>query len=138
VVGTLGVWDQNALKQTVVASYAEPLGFLLHLYNAVARLTGGLRLPKVGERFPFLYGAFLSAADPEILRCLLGKVHKEWSGRGYSHLFVGLPDGSPLAPALRGLSAMTLRSSVYLVYWDDPSLELPSRQWVPNLEIATL
>lgn len=140
VVGTLGVWDQSAFKQTLVASYSRRLARVRPLYNTVAAVRGVPRLPPEGTELRLLYGALLSATDdePETAEALVARARADCSGRGASYLVLALAEGHPLAGALARHAARTLASRVYAVYWPEDPVPEFERDRRLHLEVATL
>lgn len=141
VTATLGVWDQNPFKQSVVMGYSWSYRLARPLLNLGAQFGLSAKLPGVGESFPYLYAALVSCApgEPDLLESLLATALHDWSDRGYAYLLIGVHENSPFVDLLQSLSAMRLSSTIYLVYWEDclDSI-LPSTATVPHLEIATL
>jgi hypothetical protein len=140
VVGTLGVWDQSAFKQTVVSSYSGRLTLARPLYNAYAALRGVPGLPGAGTELRLLYGGFLSAVGDasDTAAALLERALADCSGRGASYLVLGLAEGHPLSTAIAGHAARRLRSNVYAVYWADEGVPAFDRGRPVHLEVATL
>jgi hypothetical protein len=140
VVGTLGVWDQSAFKQTVVSAYSRRLGRARRLYNAYASLRGVPGLPPAGTHLRLLYGAFLSAAGDasETAEALVERALVDCSGRGASYLVVGLAEAHPLSGAIARRAARRLASRVYAVYWPDEGVPDFDRGRRLHLEVATL
>lgn len=140
-LGTFAVWDQSAFKQTVVTGYSGWTRFSRPAITLAARLGLAPPLPAIGHPLSCLYAALLSSrdSDPEVFRRLLQTELAFWSRRGYTYLILGLCDGHPFLPAVEKLSAMTLVSTLYLVYWSDAvPPQLPSACRIRHLEVATL
>jgi hypothetical protein len=136
-LGTFAVWDQQSFKQTVVTSYAPRVRMARPFYNALARLHGRPRLPDVGEPIRLVYGACISADDPNVFDALLDHACAQWSGRGHDYLAIGLSRDHLLSPAAAARAARTIDSSIYIVYWNEK--ERPALDGrLPHLEIATL
>jgi hypothetical protein len=140
VIGTLGVWDQTPVKQTVIAGYSAGLSLVRPLVNLAARLRGHLGLPPVGQEVRAAHASMVSVEgdDPETFKRLLETARADWSGRGFSYLALGLAEGSPFAAAARRLSARSFQSEVYLVHWPDEEPTFPDGVRPLHLEIATL
>ncbi|MBP9749176.1 MAG: hypothetical protein KBD21_00325 [Candidatus Pacebacteria bacterium] len=141
ILGTIGVWDQHAFKQTVVRSYSKSFTAIRPLYNIYATLRSFPHLPPAGSFVRNLYGSFISVKDddPRVFRSLIDAVRKDWSGKGYAYLAVGFHENHPLTSTLIESSARLLKSILYLVYWpsDEQQIQLP-QQKIPHVEIATL
>ncbi len=138
MVGTLGVWDQSAFKQTVVSSYSRRLAYVRPLYNVLASARGIPGLPAAGTEIRMLHGAFLSAADSGTAEALVERALADWSGRGASYLVVGLTEDHPLSAAVARRAARRLVSRVYAVYWPDEGVPTFDRTRPVHLEVATL
>jgi hypothetical protein len=59
----LALWDQRAFKQSVIKAYRPPLQYFSRVYNAFARLSKRVELPKTGEALEHLYIAFFACDD---------------------------------------------------------------------------
>lgn len=142
LTGTLGIWDQEAFKQTVVSGYSRGLRVARPILNGLSRVAGTPKLPPAGGSVVNAYGVLVSARDndPRILRALLKEAIRRLGGRGYAYLLLGLHEGHALLPEVASCATRTLSSSTYLVYWSDrcESQILPSEHRLPLLEIATL
>ena len=141
VAGTLAVWDQNGFKQSVIAGYSLGLAAIRPALALAARLGLAPRLPHKGQALPCLYAALVSSreSDEGVFRELLETVLTERSGTGYAYLLLGLCDRHPFCGVVEKRSVMRIDSRIYLVYWQDwePG-QLPSRDRIPHLEVATL
>lgn len=140
VTGTLGVWDQQSFKQTIVTDYSAKMKLIKPFYNGVARLRGYPTLPRVGDRIRSVHASFVSAKDDnlQVFESLIGKACSDWSGRGHDYLLVGLSEGNKLAVVARRLASRELRSRIYLVHWPDEKVVLPKNERLAHLEVATL
>jgi hypothetical protein len=137
VAGTLGVWDQQSFKQTVVTSYSRKMQLVRPFYNLLAYIKGNPRLPPTGANINILYATFLSGNTP-IFAPLLNRVCLDWSGKGYDYLSVGLCEGNELAAVASRYATQHIASTVYVVYWQGASVLLPETSVPLHLEIATL
>ncbi len=139
VTGTLGVWDQQAFKQTIVASYSPNMRRIRPLYNAFARMRGIPSLPAIGAPVKTVYAAFVSSADddPCVMESLIGAARRDWSGRGFDYLALGIVQGHALEPVIATAACRKINSTLYLVNWADDGVMLPAFGPV-HVEIATL
>jgi hypothetical protein len=139
IAGTLALWDQEELKQTVVTGYSGALRFLRPVMAAAAKFGLAPKLPPPGGSLRCLYAAMIGARDQDAFGELLESAIAERSGAGYAYLLLGLSDRHPFREVVERHSAMTIRSRIYVVYWSDSRpAELPSPDRIPHLEIATL
>ncbi|WP_321476133.1 hypothetical protein [uncultured Paludibaculum sp.] len=141
IAGTMAVWDQSGLKQTVVNGYSRKMMALRPFLNAASHFGLAPRLPSPGRSLPCLYAALLSSrdSDVEIFRSMLETVIAEHSDRGFAYLLVGLCDRHPFCEVVEQRAAMKVASDIYVVYWRDcPPVSPPSTTRIPHLEIATL
>lgn len=136
-MGTLGVWDQQAFKQTVVTAYAKKMQFIRPGYNLLATLQGTPRLPRVGAKINMLYATFLSGGTA-IFAELLRQVCRDWSNRGYDYLSVGLCDNNDLSSVINPYAVQKIASTVYMVYWKNADVVLPDLGRPVHVEVATL
>ncbi|MCA9791778.1 MAG: hypothetical protein KC910_08280, partial [Candidatus Eremiobacteraeota bacterium] len=131
LVGAAALWDQRAYKQSVVEGYAGPLTGLRGLVNGLA---GNRLLPPVGEELAMAYLACWVAPDPDILARLIGAVASRARRRGLAYLCVGMLEGDPLWPALRGFFGFDYSSLIYRVA---PGEEVKDER-LDYLELGTL
>lgn len=141
IVGTLGLWDQAAYKQTVVRGYGGLLHSARPLLNGALRLIGAPTLPAPGQPLRFVYASFLAIADddPALFRGLLRQAYHLASERGYAFLMVGLVARDPLLPIAQKYLHVPYRSRLYTVFWADGAAfdeRLDDR--LPALELAAL
>jgi hypothetical protein len=140
VVGTLGMWDQSAFKQTRVARYARQVAWVRPLYNAYAATRGVPGLPRPGAEVRTLYAAFLSAEgdSDEVAAALIERARGDWAGQGHAFLAIGVAEGHPLERTIARHGCRRLLSLVYAVYWPDAPTPSFDRSRRLHLEIATL
>jgi hypothetical protein len=119
IVAAGGVWDQTALRQTVVAGYGGVLGWLRPLINGVSRLTGRPGLPAVGERLrqasvhPL---AVEQGAAPSVMDELLEKLERRAKERGVEWLVASVAAEDALRPVLaRRSGAREYATRLYVV-----------------------
>ncbi|HKV59902.1 MAG TPA: hypothetical protein VJO32_16545 [Ktedonobacteraceae bacterium] len=137
VCGTLGVWDQQSFKQTVVTAYSRKMHLLRPFYNVYAAITGNPGLPPTGSEIKLLYAAFLSGSE-RAFAALLEQVRMDWSGKGYDYLSLGVRADSQLSSIASRYATQQLSSTIYIVYWQDDNVPLPETDRPVHLEIATL
>lgn len=137
ICGTLGVWDQQSFKQTVVTAYSRKMQLLRPFYNLYATITGNPGLPPTGAEIKLLYASFLSGNE-KALEALLNQIRMDWSGKGYDYLSIGVCENSELCPIASRYATQQIFSTIYIVYWQDASITLPAAHRPVHLEIATL
>jgi hypothetical protein len=139
VVGTLGLWDQSGLRQTVVQGYALP-PWLRALLSWTGRLGGAPPLPEPGQPLRQAYASFLCLEDdcPVLLGALLQRLLARAAGRGLHYLLLGLCEGDPLLPAARRQPHAAYESHLYAVSWKEDRFceRLDGR--LPFVELACL
>jgi hypothetical protein len=135
--GTLGVWDQQSFKQTVVTAYSRKMQFIRPFYNLYALITGNPGLPPTGSETKLLYASFLSGNE-KAFEALLNQVRKDWSGKGYDYLSVGVCVDNPLSSIASRYATQRISSTAYVVYWQDDNVTLPKVDRPVHVEIATL
>ena len=121
LVGTLGSWNQQGFRQSVVESYARLLGWLRPFYNAWATLSGRPRLARVGEPLRCLMAAIPTVLenDATVFEALVEALLARASGGSADYLLVGLHETDPLLPVARRLAAESYVTRMYLVSWED-------------------
>lgn len=132
------LWDQRAFKQTVIRGYAPWLATVRPLVNAVARLAGGPRLPRVGESVAHAFAAYLAGApeDTEATLSVVAELSALAEARGLEYLTAGFAANDPRLAALRrACRGREYRSRIYLVHWPDagqPARALDGRLIAPE------
>ncbi len=137
VLGTLGVWDQQSFKQTIVTDYSRKMQTIRPMYNLYASVRGIPRLPRAGADINVLYAAFTSGDKP-VFAELLSQLRDDWSGRGYDYLSVGFPAGHGCASVAARFATQRIASTLYIVYWAEDDMVLPKGSRLVYPEIATL
>lgn len=140
LVGSLAVWDQSALKQSLVTGYSTSFGRLRPLYNTAARFLGYPLLPPAGQLLRFAYLGLVCAADddPGLAGALLREALSRAASR-YPFLMAGMHERDPLLPALLAYRHFSYPSRLYAVHWSDGAAKLKSlSDRVPYLEIGAL
>lgn len=137
VLGTLGVWDQQSFKQTVVTDYSRKMQTIRPMYNLYAATRGIPRLPPAGAQIKVLYAAFASGDKP-VFEELLSQARDDWSGRGYDYLSVGFCVDHACASAAARAATQRIASTLYIVYWAENEVMLPQAGRPVHPEIATL
>jgi len=137
VLGTLGVWDQQSFKQTVVTAYSRRMEVIRPFYNLFAYVRGIPRLPAAGASIKILYAAFLSG-NKSVFAELLKQACADWSGKGYDYLSVGFCEDNELSSIASRYATQRIASTLYLVYWQDSGVLLLATNRPVHLEIATL
>ncbi len=113
------VWDQRAVRQTVVRGYPPMLRRMRPLVNFGARLLRTPRLPAVGKTIPLAFASHI-AATPDSLPAALRSLETAASQRGIEYLTVGFDARDPrLGVVRRHFKGREYSSRIYLVYWED-------------------
>ncbi len=136
----MALWDQRALKQTVVHGYRFPVNLLRPFHNALSSIMGRVQLPSSGEALQQIYLSFLALdagipfAPIELLRDGLFHVKK----RGGELAVLGLSQNNPLLEELLDAFPCHLyRSQIELVMLNENAQsKLSSRH--PQPEVALL
>ncbi|HET6249973.1 MAG TPA: GNAT family N-acetyltransferase [Tepidisphaeraceae bacterium] len=121
-IACAAIWDQRAIKQTVIRGYSPALRRLRPAYNAIATLFRKPLLPAVGEAVSHAFISHLAtAADrPGDVRPLVNQLQKAASRRGIDYLTLGLDARDPRVKILRRfLRPREYLSRLYAVHWDD-------------------
>jgi GNAT superfamily N-acetyltransferase len=106
--GFLGLWDADAVKQTVVVRYGRRLAWFRRAWNALVPLWQGPRLPPAGHPLHSLsaLNVCVPADRPDVLNALVQKAQHA-RGPGYVCVNLGLDRRDPLRAGLRGLHGQT-------------------------------
>lgn len=121
VVGCLATWSQEPFKQIVVRGYSRPLRAIRPLLNVASRLTGGVALPPIGSRIPYVFISHVAVDgdDPEVFGGLLSNALASPAARGRVAV-LGFSVGHPLLAGVRDhYRCRAYDSILYTVAWDD-------------------
>jgi hypothetical protein len=116
------LWDQRAIKQTVVRAYSPALRRLRPFINISASLFGYPRLPAVGQAISHAFASHLAAAPdrPEHAEWLIRALCESAHARGIEYLTVAFDSRDPRLPHLRNtFLPREYASRLYAVHWPD-------------------
>lgn len=136
------VWDQRAMKQSVVRGYSGALKWAKPFFNVAATFLGTPRLPEIGGALSHVYVSHLAARhdQPELTECLVNLVRASPSARSADYVVIGFDSRDPrLAHLRRAFCGREYVSRIYAVYWEDGAAfarNLEERLFAP--EVATL
>ena len=141
LVGTLGVWDQRAFRQTEIESYRLGLRWTRPVLNYLACLRGLPSLPPTGA--PLRYGVaalpMVRDDDPDVLSALLKAQQRAATAGPYDFLLFGIHERDPLLNAVRRESFAEYITRVYVVCFDDgASIQQLLDDRCPYLELGCL
>lgn len=130
----MALWNQQRYKQVLACAYRRPLGALLPLYNAYARLARKVPLPPLGQALDQTYLAFLAVApslDPQRTEL----IEDALAIAPTSVLTLGLHARHPwLADLMRHFRPAIYRTHIYAVNFDD-SVPLDGRPAQPEVAV---
>lgn len=140
LVGTLGVWDQRAIKQVVVEAYDWWLSWVRPIYNVWAGLSGRVRFPKPGECLPLVTGALPLAIGNGV--GAFGDLVDQAASclpEDADAIMIGLSEGDPMNEAVRDRAIQKYQTDIFAVSWDLDCVETALQsKGVPYLELGTL
>ena len=113
------LWDQRNIKQTVVRGYRFPLNILRQPYNIIARLSGGVTLPSIGEKINYIFIAFL-AVDEEIkteYKKIISTALSLITLRNADLAMIGLSTKNPLVDELASFPKQSYYTCIEGVTW---------------------
>jgi hypothetical protein len=116
IAGVMASWDQRGYKQEIVAGLASRLRRLRPVYDLLARILGGDRLPTPGEPIRTAFGSLRCVADddPDVLEALLRSTRAHARRQGQAFLMVGFDERDPQLRTLRRSLHVTYESDVFL------------------------
>ena len=117
IVGFVAWWDQAAFKQSRVSRYSPRLAVVRAALNALATVTRGVRLPRVGEalRYRTAIHVCVPSGRPDVLRALVRAGCEELRARRYAFATIGLDVRDPLDAGLAGLGAQPTDVNAYVL-----------------------
>lgn len=132
----MALWDQRAYKQVRAQAYRPPLGWLLPLYNAYARLTRRIPLPAIGQLLDQTYLAFFALA-PHCQPSLIDLVADALALCPTAVLTLGLHGTHPCLPQLESaFCPAQYRTRIYAVdFSSEPVPELDGRPAQPEVAL---
>jgi ribosomal protein S18 acetylase RimI-like enzyme len=129
ILGFIAWWDQAVFKQSRVLRYSPRLAAARAALHGLARVTGGVRLPSIGEplRYRTALHVCVPSGRPDILRALVRASCAElWAAR-YAFATIGLDTRDPLCAAMAGLAAQPTDVNAYVLTpggpYDGPPLD---------------
>lgn len=130
----MALWNQQGYKQLVACAYRRPLGTLLPIYNAYARLARKITLPRVGQALDQTYLAFL-AVSPPLDQEVAALLEDALAISPTTVLTLGLHAQHPwLASLMRAFRPTTYHSRIYAVNFDE-SVTLDGRPAQPEVAV---
>ena len=120
------LWDQRAIKQTVVEHYRPPLNWLRPLYNLSAAMRGAVRLPHAGSRLEQIFIAFCVSGfgDANSKLALLRVASSLIHARGGKLCTVAMAADDPHRPTIqKALKAAEYATQIEAVFLDSTHKE---------------
>lgn len=107
LLGFFAAWDQRTFKQLNVVGYSRRMQAARSIFNLVAPVVGGARMPGTGHALNCVTVAHICVPGerPEVLRALLASTHNELRRTGISFINIGLDTRDPLSSATEGFFA---------------------------------
>jgi hypothetical protein len=120
-IACAALWDQRAIKQSVVRGYSSHLQWSRHLLNVAATVMGKPRLPRVGTPISYAFVSQLAHPDqPDFAECLIALLQETACARGIDYLTFGLDSRDPrLAHLRKAFHPREYVSRIYAVHWED-------------------
>jgi hypothetical protein len=136
----LAVWNQSAVKQTIVRGYAPWLRRLRPLANLAAPVTAMPRLPAVGAPLRQVYLSHIAVEDddPVVFASLLTAGLTLARRRGFDVALAGFATAHPLAAVVQQWRSVTYRSLLHLVHWPEGAAATTFAPGTPHPEIALM
>lgn len=141
LVGTLGGWDQNQFRQTVVERYNAALRWTRPVYNCWASLCGRPQLPRPGESFHTMTAALpvVENNDREVFTTLLAALLARPATRQCDFLLLGLHEADGLLPLVSMRGNTSYVTQLYHACWEDgEALRSRLDRRAPYLELGCL
>ena len=138
LLGFLAVWDQRSFKQLKVVGYSPRMKAARAVFNALAPLAGGERMPDTGQALSCVTIAHICVPNdrPEVLRALVASAHNELRHAGVSFMNIGLDTRDPLSSAMDGFFAQPTDVNAYVTTSRSGVPSEPLNQAPVHYEIA--
>ena len=116
LLGYFAVWDQRGFKQLNVVGYSPRMKAARTVFNALAPVVGGERMPETGRALSCVTIAHICVPGnrPQVLRALVASAHNELRRSGISFLNIGLDTRDPLSSAMDGFFAQPTDVNAYV------------------------
>jgi hypothetical protein len=107
LLGFFAVWDQRSFKQLNVVGYSPRMRAARSIFNLIAPVVGGARMPRPGNALNCATIAHICVpgASADVLHALLASTHNELRHSGISFINIGLDTRDPLSTATEGFFA---------------------------------
>jgi hypothetical protein len=141
IAAAAALWDQRNFKQAVIQNYAQSLRLLRPVFNALARVSGGPRLPDEGDTLANAYVSHLAIRpdETEAMTELITELCVMARRRGVEFLTLGFASDDPrLTMVRRCFRAREYRSRLYVVRWPGiggPAQDLDGRILAPEVAL---
>jgi hypothetical protein len=138
LLGFFAVWDQRSFKQLNVVGYSPRMKAARGLFNALAPLAGGERMPDTGQALSCVTVAHICVPGdrPDVLRALVASAHNELRHAGVSFMNIGLDTRDPLSSAMDGFFAQPTDVNAYVTTSRSGVSSEPLNQAPVHYEIA--
>jgi hypothetical protein len=138
ILGFVAWWDQTVFKQSRVLRYSFQLTAARTALNGLAKLSGGVRLPGIGEplRYRTALHVCVPAGRPDVLRALVRASCTELRAERYALATIGLDTRDPLCAAMAGLAAQPTDVNAYVLTPGGPYAGPPLDDRPLHYEIA--
>lgn len=140
IVGVVGLWDQNAFKQTVVRGYSGWLKAAAPLLR-VSPAWLAPPLPRIGSRIRSAYASLVCVDrdDANVFARLLREIYNLASARRLDYLLAGLDTRDPLLRVARSYRHIAYPSRLFLGSWHSSGAAHDAPDGRPSyVDIATL
>jgi len=140
VRGVMAVWDQHALRQTVVRGYGRRLAALKPLLDIGRLLRGARRLPAVGSPLRVSYTSLscIEADDALVATRLVQASIRSAAHHGAHALALTLASTDPLLHAVRRLRHVDYRSRLVALPLADGAFAARLQEGVPFIDAGRL
>ncbi len=140
LVGTLAVWDQQAFRQNIVQRYNAALRYARPMVNAWSWLTGQSILPRPGDPFRCVSGAFclIRNHNTTVFEELLAAARSQRTDRAAQFLLLGMHESDPLLTIARRAAAQEYLTHLYIVSFERNNAVGATVERPVHLELGTL
>jgi S-adenosylmethionine-diacylglycerol 3-amino-3-carboxypropyl transferase len=116
LLGCAGFWDQSSFKHMLVTRYSRRLAVVRSVYNVLAPLVGGARLPPAGGVMRYLTAVNVCVPPDraDVLQAILVAAYNEFRAQEYAFFTIGLDITDPLRVALKGFVRQPTLVNAYI------------------------
>ncbi|NHB57063.1 GNAT family N-acetyltransferase [Acinetobacter shaoyimingii] len=140
IVGLFGLWNQKSFKQTRVKKYSLSLKLLRPFYNAWAKQTGQLLLPKEQDSFDYLmlHSALCKPSNVEVYQYILYQAYIQMKQRNKNAFCTTLAHKDPRITAMKDVKAHVMHATHGLHSYETDAYQYFDQDKISYFEVGRI